>query len=435
MGGIIGSGIFATPATVARAVHSPALVLAAWGAGGVIALAGAFIYAELASRRPDVGGQYAYLRDGFHPVVAFVYGWALLLVIQTGGMAAVAVIFATYFLQLVPLQLSPQVVAVAAVAILVLINCLGVRAGSSVQNGFMLLKLAAIFALVFTGIFLARSAGVLPTESVSPAADAGAASLGAAMTPVMFAYGGWQSASFISGEMRNPRRDLARGVVLGVAGVIVLYLAVNVAFLRGLGQAGLEGTSTPATEVMRATFGEGGARFIAAGITISTLGFLSQGMLTAPRVYFAMAQDGLFFRSVARLHPTSKAPVVAIVLQGVLTIIIALSGRFDQILSYVVSVDFIFFGLTAATVFVFRSRSAPERRAVSKADASALPRGTQPFSIPLHPVTTAVFILASAAIVVSTLVARPGDSAIGVAIMLAGIPVYYLWRSSNRGTR
>ncbi len=417
MGGIIGSGIFATPSTVAKAVHSPALVLAAWSFGGVIALVGAFIYAELAARRPDVGGQYAYLRDAYHPSVAFVYGWALLLVVQTGGMAAVSIIFASYFLQLVPLSLSPQIIAVIFVTLLVIINCLGVRAGSTVQNVLMVLKVAAIAALVCTGLFLTRAD---PAAAAQTAATLRVSSFGAAMTPVMFAFGGWQTASFISGEMRDPQRDLTRGLIYGVVGVIVLYLAVNLAFLHGLGQQGLESTATPATAVMRAAFGESGARFIAIGITLSTIGFLSQGMLTAPRVYYAMSRDKVFFESVGRLDTKTQVPVIAIILQGVATIVIALSGTFDQILSYVVSVDWIFFALTAGAIFVFR------------AHAPIAQNGTRgSFAVPFHPWSTVLFILAAAAIVVSTIIAMPVNSAIGIGIMLVGIPVFHLWRSRH----
>jgi len=412
MGGIIGSGIFVNPHVVAERVHSPALIVGAWVAGGAIALAGAFVYAELAARRPQVGGQYAYLRDAYHPAVAFVYGWALLLVIQTGGMAAVAVTFARYFRELTHVPLGEPVVAALALGVLVAVNCLGVRAGSSVQSALMVLKIAAILALVGAGLFFA---GRPADAHVARAAAAGPDTLlsfGAAMTPVMFAFGGWQTASFVAAEMRDPRRDLARGLLIGVVGVIVLYVAVNVACVLALGPAGLAATPAPASAVMRAAFGPRGAALIAVGIAISTLGFLSQSMLTAPRVYFAMALDGVFFRRVAYIDPRSRAPVVAIALQGVLALAIALTGSYEQILNYVVSVDFIFFGLTAGAVFAFRRKSADDG---------------QGWRIPGHPVTTALFIAACALIVASTVYKYPANSAVGIAIMLAGLPVYFLW--------
>src|SRR5918997_6589272 len=212
MGGIVGSGIFSNPCVVARQVHTPALILGAWLAGGLIALLGAFIYAELAARRPEVGGQYAYLRDAYHPAVAFLYGWALLLVVQTGGMAAVAITFARYFLEVTRVSAPEWAVAAAALGALTVVNCFGVRAGGSLQSVLMLLKIAALAALVVIGLLLARG----PELTSGPALDRPVslglvAAMGAALTPVMFAYGGWQTASFVSGEMRDPRRDLPRG--------------------------------------------------------------------------------------------------------------------------------------------------------------------------------------------------------------------------------
>src|SRR4029079_5745705 len=287
MGGIIGSGIFVNPSEVARHVASPALIVGVWILGGIIALAAAFVYAELAARRPEVGGQYAYLRDAYGPMPAFLYGWALLLVIQSGGMAAVAITFARYFSDLVQVPVSDSVVAVTVLALLTAINCLGVRSGSNVQSGLMLLKIGAIAGLVLAGLTLAPTSNGEPGPEYSGSLSTFAA-IGAAMTPVIFSYGGWQTASFVAGEMRNPGRDLGRGLLFGVAGVVLLYTLVAFVCVHGLGPAGLAASKTPATDVMRLALGNKGATFIGLGIAISALGFLSQGMLTAPRVYFAM---------------------------------------------------------------------------------------------------------------------------------------------------
>src|SRR5512133_3024928 len=355
MGGIIGAGIFVNPSVVARQVHTPGLVLGAWIIGGAIALVGAFVYAELAVLRPRVGGQYAYLRDAYHPAVAFLYGWTLLLVVQTGGMAGAAIIFGRYFRELTGLGVPEGAVAAATLAILTVVNCLGVRAGSNVQSALMITKLAAIALLIGVGFIL-----VTPAPSMSgavPVESGGAVGLATAMVPVLFAYGGWQTASFVSGEMRDPRRDLPRGLLIGVVSVIVLYLAVSFVCLRVLGVDGLAQTSTPASEVMRRALGGRGARVIALGIAISTVGFLSQSVLTAPRVYYAMARDGVFFSAVGRLNPRSRVPVTAIVLQGAWAAVIALTGKYDQILNYVESIDVLFFGLTGASLLVFRMRA------------------------------------------------------------------------------
>ena len=416
MGGIIGAGIFVNPAEVARHVGAPALIVGVWVAGGLVALAASFVYAELAARRPEVGGQYAYLRDAYGPMPAFLYGWALLLVIQSGGMAAVAITFARYFLELVPLALPEALVAVVTLALLTLVNCLGVKAGSNVQSFLMVLKIAAILALVALGWWFApHLAASVRGPALAPATTL--AGIGAALTPVMFSYGGWQTASFCAGEMRDPRRDLARGLLLGVAGVVFLYTAVAFVCVDVLGPGGLAASTTPASDAMRLVLGKPGATFIALAIAVSTLGFLSQGMLTAPRVYFAMAEDGLFFRSVARVHPVSRVPIVAILLQCVAAGVIALSGTYGQILSYVVSVDFIFFGLTGAALFVFRRRD-PGRKVF--------------FEAPAHPLTTGLFVAACAIIVSATVWTSPVNSLIGYAILLAGVPACLYWQAKKR---
>jgi APA family basic amino acid/polyamine antiporter len=414
MGGIVGSGIFINPYVVAQQVHTPLLILGVWLIGGALAMAGAFIWAELATRLPDSGGQYLYLREAYHPAVAFIYGWVLLLVTQTGGMAAVAVTFARYYREITGLKSGDGPIAAAALLGLTAINCLGVRAGSNVQSVMMLLKSGAIAALVVVGIAMGGGA-VHPLPLLDRPVSFGLLrAIGAAMIPVAFAYGGWQTSTFVAGEMRDPRRDLSRGLVTGVIGVIVLYLSVNYVCLRVLSPAGLAASHTPASSVMRVALGERGAEWLAVGIAVSTLGFLSQGILTAPRVYYAMARDGLFFERVGWLSPRTGAPVVAIVLQGVFATVIALSGRYEQILNYVVSVDFISFALTAGALFVFRRRDAAgPREGIHRA--------------PGHPYTTAAFILTCAGIVASTIAAYPGNSAVGLLILLAGIPVYWYW--------
>jgi APA family basic amino acid/polyamine antiporter len=411
MGGIIGSGIFINPYVVARQVHTAPLIVGVWAAGGVIALLGAFVYAELAALRPEVGGQYAYLRDAYHPAVAFLYGWALLLVVQTGGMAAVAATFGKYFVELTGAAIPDAVIAVGALSILTIINCLGVRSGSNTQSALMLLKLAALAALVVAGFAFGRSHWETHPLLDAPLSSDLFVRIGAAMTPVMFAYGGWQTASFISGELKRPERDLVIGLLLGVLGVITVYVVVNVVCVRVLGTDGLAATTTPASAVMRAVLGERGAQLIAVGIAISTLGFLSQSMLTAPRVYYAMAADGLFFRAVAKIHPKTQVPIVAIALQGVVAVVITLSGTYEETLNYVVSVDFIFFGLTGLALFVFRRRLPPA-----------------PFRTPGHPVTTALFVLACWAVVATTIARAPMNSAIGLVIVAAGLVAYLFWR-------
>jgi APA family basic amino acid/polyamine antiporter len=418
MGGIVGAGIFANPSEVAHRVHTAFLILGVWVLGGLFAMCGAFIWAELATRLPGTGGQYLYLRQAYHPFVAFVYGWGLLLVTQTGGMAAVAVIFAAYFRALTGVAWNGSAIAAVVLLVLTGINCLGARAGSNVQSAFMLLRIAAIAALVILGLALGGNS--LKSEPLlgQPVSFGLLKSVGSAMVPIAFAYGGWQTATFVAGEMRDARRDLSRGLLMGVAGVVVLYLAVNFVCLRVLGSIGLDATTTPASDVMRAALGAPGAQWIAIGITVSTLGFLSQSMLTAPRVYYAMARDGLFFASVGRLSQRSQAPVVAIFLQGVAAIVIACSGTYGQILNFEVTVDFIFFAMTAASLFILRRRQ--------------IGSDIVTYHVPGHPFTTILFVLSCVAIVGSAIAASPANSAIALGIMLAALPVYYYWSRFKR---
>jgi APA family basic amino acid/polyamine antiporter len=417
MGGIIGAGIFTNPYVVAQQVHTPLLILGAWAVGGLIALAGAFIYAELSSQVTASGGQYVYLRDALHPLVGFVYGWSLLFVIQTGGMAAVALIFANHALELFGVETNEFRTALlgsSALAVLTLINCVGVRAGTATQNIFMVLKLIAIAALVVVGLMVSSPAtpgGVRVAES-SAGSWQSLVAFGAALIPAQFAYGGWQTACFVAGEVREPRKNLPRGLLLGVLGVIVVYLSVNYVCVQVLGADGLARTKTPASTVMRLALGDRGARLLAAGIAISTIGFLSQSMLTAPRVYFAMAGDKLFFKQLAWLN-RARVPAIAIVLQGGLAIVIALvASRFEQILNYVVSVDVVFFALSAACVFAFRKQHAPDARV---------------FRVPGHPLTTLFFIAACCVITFSLLYKFPLNSGISFGIMLLGVPAYFIW--------
>ena len=409
MGGIVGSGIFVNPSVVAQHVHSAPLILGAWVVGGVVALVGAFIYAELSERMPAVGGQYAYLREAFHPLVAFLCGWALLLVINAGGVAAVAVTFARYALELTGAPIGETALAIVTIVGLAAINCLGVRSGSLVQGVLMVLKVGALAALIVLGWLFHR-----PPPSAMAAPPDGLLAFGGAMVPVLFAYGGWQTTCFIASEVRDPRRTMPRALVAGVVTVIVLYVGVSWVCLAGLGPAGLAATETPASALMRRTLGQRGATFIALGIAISTLGFLSQSLLTMPRVYFAMATDGLFFRSVARVSRRTHAPVVAILVLAATSTAVALSGRYDQILGYVVFADWVFFGLSAASLFVLR------RRRIG-GDLSAIR-----FPVPGHPWTTGGFVLVSALVVLSTVRAYPTNTAIGLAVLLAGLPAYWL---------
>lgn len=429
MGGIVGSGIFINPYVVARQVHTPALILGAWVAGGVLALIGAFIYAELTSRMPLVGGQYAYLSEALHPAFGFLYGWVCLFVINGGATAAVAVTFAAYFREMFGPLVPEKAVAIAVVAMFVGVNCMGVKAGSSVQSFFMVLRILAVTMVVACGAWFLGHAHLAPHGRHRlldrPVSFDLLTAFGAAMVPVVFAYGGWQTSNYVASEIRDPRRNLPRALLLGVLGIIALYLSVNFIYVAVLSPAGLEATETPATKVMRSSLGGLGGKMIAAAVAISTLGFLSQSMLTYPRVYFAMAEDKLLPRLFSWLGSRSHAPVAAILLQSATTIAAILFGTYEQILSYVIVMDWLFFALTASCLFVFRSW---DRRA-AKIETS---RQSPGFRVPGHPWTTAIFTAASWLIVLNTIYKYPRDTGIALCILFAGVPVFFFLRRRSQ---
>jgi APA family basic amino acid/polyamine antiporter len=413
IGGVVGVGIFVNPAVVARDIGSPTLILAAWVAGGVIALLGAFLYAELASRLPSTGGEYVYLRDSYGPLAGFLFGWTTLFVVHAGGMAAVAIVLAKNVDVLAGGRLSEKLVVAVTLAGLAAVNCAGVRTGNGVQAALGALKVLVIFAVIATGLFFAPDA--LPGLHAAPAHDT-VKGFGAAMIPVVFSYGGWQTANYVTGEIRDPARNLSRALLAGVVLVILLYLLVNVACLRALGPF-LGATLTPVSDVLERVAGPTGARLAAAAISLSALAFLSQAMLTGPRVYFAMARDGLFFRGLAQVSQTRRVPAAAIMLQAVWVGVLAFSGSYSQILSYVIAMNFLFFALSASCVFVLRRRDAGSRHAHASA---------------LHPWSTVVFIAACLCIVGFSFWAYPFDSLAGYGIMALGILPYLFWRSRFR---
>ncbi len=419
VGGIVGGGIFRTPAAVAERVGSPRLALGAWVVGGVVALIGAFCFGELGYRRPRAGGGYVYLREAWGPLPAFLYGWALLLVIATGAIAAVAVTFADYVLALtgLPHALSAPV-AVGAIVLLAGINYVGVAPGAITVNVLTVLKLAALATVIVVGLALA------PAISSQPAAEAAAPArhwlftLGAALVPVLFTYGGWQQTNFIAEEIVEPERTLPRALVLGVMIVVAVYLLANLAYLRALGPAGLAHSSAPAADTMRGLLGPAGGTFIAAGIAISTFGFLDLVILVTPRVLQAMAADGVFFPSLARLHPTYRTPTRAILLESGWAIVLTLTGTFGQLVDYVSFGDWIFFGLTVAGLYRLRAHDA-------RSGTAAPPPGVR---VPGYPWTPALFVAAAGLVVVSAVLGNPRNAAVGTGLLLLGIPVYLWWR-------
>ena len=413
IGSIIGSGIFRNPAVVASRAHLPTLAIGCWVVGGLLALIGAFVFAELAQRRPVDGGLYAYLRDAYHPAVGFVFGWTLLWIADTGGTAAAAVLLAPYLTQLTGLALDTRIVAVVTLAVLVGINCLGVRQGGTWQNALVILKVTAIVGLIAAGLFTHPAAGAAATLPGFDSSTALVGAFGIAMLPVLFSYNGFQGATYITGETVEPERTIPRGLIFGVLAVIAIYVLVNIGCLRVLGAAGLAATKVPATEVMQAALGPIGARLIAVAIALSTLGFMSTRMLVTPRIYLQMAADGTFPKQIAWINPKTRVPTVAIILQGVIAAIIALN-KFDQIVNWIVAPEWIFVVLAAGAVFIFRKR-----------DGDAIKPAIQ---VPLHPFSTMLLMAVLLAIFVTEVVLVPLDTLYGTLVIVAGFIFYDVWR-------
>jgi basic amino acid/polyamine antiporter, APA family len=418
VGGIIGAGIFINPAIVAQRLPTAGLVLAAWVVGGAIALAGALVFAELAAALPQAGGQYAYLREAYHPIVGFLFGWASLLLIQGGGIAAVAITFAQYTLRLAGKEgAAPAPLAIAAVAVLAAVNVLGVKPGSRLLNALVGLKILALATLVVGGLALAPRVPGSSAGPVPPAA--GILAFGGALVPILFSYGGWQSANLVAEETRDPRRTLPRALVAGTVLVILVYVAVNFVYLRALGREGLAATSTPAAEAVRRLFGSGAGRFVAAAIAISTFGFLDLSFLAPTRISYAMARDGLFPSPIARLHPRFQTPAWAIVLQATWSSLLVALGNYGGLVDSVVFADWIFFGLAAASVFILRARN-------------GIPPGR--FATPGYPVVPILFVAAAVLAVISAIRSSPGRSAVGAGLLATGVPVYFFFTRARLRT-
>ncbi|MGH7510123.1 MAG: APC family permease [Gemmatimonadales bacterium] len=423
VGGIIGSGIFLNPAYVAARVRTVELTLAVWATGGVIALIGALIFAELGARRPVAGGGYVYLRDGYGRLPAFLYAWTLLLVIATGAIAAVAVTFASYTATLLGVGPGGHLpLAIAAILVLSAVNYTGVRPGAVTQNVFTVLKLAALAVLIAAGLTLNPAPPVsLPVDPL--AGEEVLLAFGAALVPVLFAFGGWQQTNFVAEELIEPERNLPRALVAGVSIVVAVYLLANWAYLRALSLPGLARSTAPAAEAMGALLGSTGRTIIAAGIAVSTFGFLNLVILVSPRVYQAMARDGLFFPSLARLHPRFRTPSAAILFQGSWAVVLTLSGTYGDLLDYVVFGDWIFFAATASTLFVFRARERSGRE----------PRQER-FRAPGFPYGPLIFILAGLYVVVGSIVSNPSNALRGTALIALGIPVFLFWDRRRRAS-
>ena len=420
VGTVIGSGIFVAPNRIAELVESPQLILAVWVVGGVLSFFGALAFAELGAAFPQAGGMYVYLRESYGSMVAFLFGWALFFVIDSGAIATLSVAFsARYLPYFVPLSpFASKMVALALIGVLVGVNILGVRYGAALQNVLMFIKFGAIVAVSLT-VFAFADGSAAHFVEPAPPGWAGALSgglvgkFGAALVLSLWAYKGWEAVTFSSGEIRNPQRNMPLGLLAGTAVVIVLYITTNLAYLYVFPAGEIARSSRIAADAMNAAIGPVGASLIAGVILCSITGAANGNVLTAPRVFFAMARDGVFFRKFADLHPRLLTPHVSILATGAWAAVLSVTGTFEQLATYVVFGQWIFFGLTVGAVMILRARR-PD-----------LPR---PYRTWGYPVTPVIFIVAALYISVSTLVTDPRRAAAGLAIILAGVPACLYWQ-------
>lgn len=419
VGGIIGTGIFVSPSLIAQTTGAPGLSMLVWVVAGLLALCGGLSYAELSAAIPETGGTYAYIRRAYRSrFLAFCFGWTFFFVDGPGAIAAVATVFTAYAAYFVP-AISPEhpmqarLVAVGSIALLTGVNILGVRVGGGLQRILTVLKVAALLALIAIALTATAPAGSLlpmapPTAGLADSLRA----IGAALVPALFAFGGWTYTSYVAGEMKNAERNIPLSIVVGVLVVLLIYLGVNAALFYLMPFDAVRQSPHVVSDAMRGVLGERGAAFVALAVMLSALGALNAVVLSYARIAWAMAQDGLFFASMARVHPRFRSPVNAIVMQGVIAILFALSGGFDEILGYFSFIEYLFFSLGVASLIVLR---------VTEPD---LPR---PVRVWLYPIPPILFLLVSAAYLGQLLLHRFRGSMVGVLLLLAGVPFYLYW--------
>ena len=413
VGTIIGSGIFLVPHNVAQQVGSVFSLYLVWIVGGALALAGALSLAELGAAMPEAGGIYVYLREAYGKLFAFLYGWGSLLVIDAGSAATLAVAFGIYAAAFFPLTpLEQKGLGALVIAVLTLINVLGVRKGTAVQTLFTIAKLAGLAVIIGCAIFLPPLAPAVAAHPL-PTSHTTLSTFGVALVGVLWAYQGWHQLSYTAGEVKNPSKVLPLGFFLGTSIIVIVYLAANAAYLHVLPLPVMAEHQRVAATAMQFLIGPRGARFVSALILCSIFGALNGTILTAPRVYYAMAKDGVFFRVVSRIHPKFQTPAVALILLGAWSTILAVSGSFEALYTYVIFAMWIFSGAAIAGVIILRRR---------------LPHLHRPYLVWGYPFLPIAFIVASVAIVANTLVTKPLESVLGLAIVLAGIPFYFIWK-------
>ena len=429
---VIGSAIFLTPGTMADALPSESLLLLAWIAGGVIAICGGLTYAEMGAMFPRSGGLYVFLEEAYGPLVAFLFGWAGLLVILTGSVATVAVGFAKYFSYFVPALGTDRIVAtvgwpwggwtisagqiVAALSIVALgaVNYVGIESGNRLQAALTVVKIAALVAIPVLALALHPVSPVL--TPVVPAVASPARAFGIVMIAVMWAYEGWYYLPFCAGEIADARRTVPRALMLGIFSLIAIYLTVNVAYMLALPLAEIRGVERIAEKAMTALVGAAGAQFVAATVIVSTLACNAAAVIAASRACYAMADDGLFFRSAAAVHPRYRTPHVALVLTCAWAALLTLTGTYEQLFTWVTFASVVFGVLGGLAIFRLRA---------------SRPNFDRPYRAWGYPIVPTIFVAGLAVLVLNTMIEKPRESFIGLGLVALGLPAYWYWSRSR----
>ncbi len=415
---VIGSGIFLTPSQIAGHLPSTGLITMAWCFGGILALSGALTFGELGAMFPKTGGVYIYLKEAYGSFVGFLYGWAYFTVIMSGTVAALAIAFSSYLGFIFSLSnVGKSIISVSLVILISIINIFRIRIVEIFTNTFAILKLAGIFLIIIIGIILGSSEILLTDIAVSDTkSNIGISAFGLAMIGVLWSFGGWHHTSFLSGEAKNPNKTIPLAMIIGTLIVLFVYILTNLAYMLLMPVSEIAASESIAADALSTVLPFGGL-FIAIIIAISAFGTALVGTLTGPRIYFAMAEDGLFFRKLSYIHPKYNTPVYAIIAQGVWAMIILLMwGTFEAVITYVVFMDWIFFLLTAVIVILFRYT----RRDVNR-----------PFRTPLYPITPILFIITSFLFILNTLINTPMYAGAGLVLLLFGTPFYFYFKSRN----
>lgn len=415
VGAVIGSGIFVVPSLIARRIPEPGLVIAVWIFSGLLVLCGALTLAELGAMLPRSGGLYVYIREAYGPFWGFLYGWTTFLVAMAAPIAALNSAFLLYLQYFFPLALwQEKLIGIALILLLAWVNCLGVEWGARVQNLFTFLKVAGLVALVALAVVLrpGQSAHFLPLWPQGFSMGLVTA-VGAAMVSTLFAYDGWHFVGFAAGEIKNPQRNVPLGIVVGVLIVIGVYVSANLAYIYVLGQPGVAKSGRVAADAMRLMIGPAGGTLITLAILCSTFGAMSANILAGPRIFFAMARDGVFFSWAAEIHPRYRTPAHAIWMLSVWAALLTLTGGYEHLITMAMFAAWILFAMAVGSVIVLRRKH---------------PEWPRPYRVPGYPWTALVFVVVAAVFVINTLVTAPRSSLLGLALVLAGVPIYLTWK-------